>query len=65
VALTRARRYCAVALPKTTPKDLLDAYAQAGFAILGLLGSVVSPPAGRSAPAPATLARLLVGQLLR
>jgi DNA helicase-2/ATP-dependent DNA helicase PcrA len=34
VALTRARRYCAVALPNNTPKDLVAAYEAAGFGIV-------------------------------
>jgi DNA helicase II / ATP-dependent DNA helicase PcrA len=34
VALTRARRYCAVALPDTTPTDILSAYEAAGFVIV-------------------------------
>lgn len=34
VALTRARRYCAVALPDTTPADILSAYEAAGFVIM-------------------------------
>lgn len=31
VGLTRARRYCAVALPNTTPTEVLEAYESAGF----------------------------------
>jgi hypothetical protein len=33
VGLTRARRYCAVALPSTTPDDVIAAYEAAGFVI--------------------------------
>lgn len=34
VALTRARRYCAVALPAATPQEVLDAYESAGFVVV-------------------------------
>lgn len=34
VALTRARRYCAVGLPDTTPADVLSAYERAGFVVV-------------------------------
>lgn len=39
VGLTRARRYCAVALPATTEKEVLDAYRSAGFVFVGEGGS--------------------------
>ncbi len=34
VGLTRARKYCAVALPNTTPDEVIAAYEAAGFAIV-------------------------------
>jgi superfamily I DNA/RNA helicase len=34
VGLTRARRYCAVALPNTTPEDVIAAYEGAGFVVV-------------------------------
>lgn len=34
VGLTRARRYCAVALPRTTPDEVVAAYEAAGFVIV-------------------------------
>lgn len=33
VAVTRARRYCAVALPSNTPQEVIDAYVAAGFVL--------------------------------
>lgn len=35
VAITRARRYCAVALPSNTPQEVIDAYLNAGFVLRG------------------------------
>ncbi|MGH2711493.1 MAG: UvrD-helicase domain-containing protein, partial [Actinomycetota bacterium] len=34
VGLTRARKYCAVAVPNSTPKKVIAAYAAAGFVIV-------------------------------
>ncbi|GAA1204641.1 hypothetical protein GCM10009608_46110 [Pseudonocardia alaniniphila] len=46
VALTRARRYCAIALPDDTPAEILAAFSASGFV------EAPQSPVGESTPSP-------------
>lgn len=45
VALTRARRYCAVAIPNSTPRNLIEGFQSGGFVVRPAQGTTsVAPP---------------------